>query len=110
MMIIFLLPDQNFSMAPELPLISEAVHVFTFFILTWFLVRDRLKALSTSKPGLKLYLFALLSGMIFGVLIEILQHLSGMGRTAEFLDVIYDTAGCLLSMSFLLVFHRLKKT
>ena len=42
-------------------------------------------------------------------IIEFLQKISGFGRTAEFLDLVYDMAGCLIIVIFLIIYGSIRR-
>jgi hypothetical protein len=48
-------------------------------------------------------------GLIFGVLIEILQDVSGLGRTAEIRDILADLAGIIFATGVLFLLSKRKQ-
>jgi len=108
MLVVFLLPANNLSSAPSLPGLSESVHIFTFALLAWFLVRVQAKKKNESRASKINYVITLILGLFFGVFIELLQEVSNLGRTAEIKDVLFDLAGILLSFGILTILSRIK--
>jgi len=106
MLFVFLLPANNLSKAPAVPGISQLVHIVLFFVFTWLLVKDLIKSGLQKRPVVKTYLKALFFSLFFGTVIEILQNVSGFGRSAEFLDLVYDVCGSILSIMLLLFYFR----
>ena len=110
MLIIFLFPADNLSKAPSIPALSEMVHIFMFAVFTWFFVRDRFVASSLNRPLRQNYISAIIFSLLFGVTIELLQYLSGLGRTAEFFDIVFDLAGSLLSTGLIILFFSIRRS
>lgn len=109
MLLIFLMPSDSIAKAPSLPFISEFVHIIMFAIFYWLLIYDHLKSKNNSSPERKHLIIACIAGVSFGILIEILQEITGLGRKAEGRDIIYDTAGILLALGIIILFNRNKK-
>ena len=106
MLIIFLLPANNLSKAPSVSGLSEFIHMFMFAVLTWSIIRERQVRASVKIPGSQVYISAIIFSLLFGVAIELLQKLSGFGRTAELKDVVFDLAGSLIAVGFILLYFR----
>jgi len=106
MLVLFLLPSNNLSGAPSAPFLAESAHIVLFAVFTWFLVREQVKRKNGSKPGKNNYVIALILGLFFGILIEFLQEVSNLGRTAEIKDVLFDLCGILLSFAMLIFIFR----
>ena len=108
MLVVFLLPANNLSKAPSAPFLSESVHIFMFAALIWFFVREQIKYNPGNMPVRRIYLLALILGLLFGIFIEFIQEISNLGRTAEIMDVIFDVAGILLSFGILQLASQIK--
>ena len=108
MLILFLVPTNNISRVPSVPGISELIHVFMFALFTWFFLRDRVRIGGLIRPSLNNYIVAILLSFLFGITIELLQKFSGFGRSAEYLDVVYDVSGSLLAAGIIMVYYRIK--
>ena len=106
---VFLLPSDNLSKAPSVPYLAEAVHFIMFSILTWLLYHDMLRNRAGIISFGKHSLIALCVGLTFGIVIEILQELSGLGRKAEFKDVLFDLGGIIASIGILWLLFLLKQ-
>ena len=106
MLIIFLLPADNLSKAPSVPGLSEMIHIFMFAVLTLVFIREQFMAASLNRPVRSNYISAIIFSLIFGVTIELIQKLSGLGRTAELMDIVFDLAGSLLSVGFIILYFR----
>ncbi len=109
MVIVFLMPSNNLSNAPSIPCLSEAVHIFMFAVLAWFLVRNQQKSNASKKPVKRFYFVAIMLSFFFGILIEILQEITGLGRKAELKDVLFDLLGILISIGTVLILSRIKE-
>ena len=109
MIVVFLLPADNLSKAPSIPFFPVLVHVFLFFVFTWFYTRDQLKHKSMNRPSINIYVIAALLSFLFGALIEILQEASGLGRNAEFIDVVCDIGGSLLSIQVIILLNWVRR-
>jgi hypothetical protein len=110
MLILFLLPAEEFSRAPSIPYVSQFFHIVLFAGFTLFLVWDRLRIKFLVKPSLNVYLMAIGLSILFGSIVELLQVISGAGRNAEFLDVLFDLTGSLLSTGIIALFFCLRRS
>ena len=110
MLILFLLPADNFSKTPSFPGLSESIHAFMFAVFTFLLVYEQLKAGTLNYPVRRNYITAILLSIPFGITIELLQKISGFGRAAEFLDFVYDLAGCLIALIFIRFYISLRRS
>jgi VanZ family protein len=109
MLILFLLPSEELSRVPSIPFASRAFHIILFAGFTLFLVWDQLRIKSIAKPSPDIYLMAIGLSVLFGSIIEFLQAICGFGRSAEFLDVVFDLTGSLLSAGMIALFFRLRR-
>ena len=105
MLFVFLLPADNISIAPPVPHISELVHIFSFLLFTGLFIIENVRRKELCRPTPRIYFTVLLLGILFGSVIEILQWASGLGRNAEFLDLLLDIAGCLLAILIMVAFY-----
>jgi uncharacterized membrane protein len=88
-------PDLSFW---KLLQFDSAAHAFVFMAFT-FLWSVALKKQSDSAFIKKNALFiAVISGILYGILIEILQYLVFVRRSAEVSDMISDAFGCILGL------------
>lgn len=106
MLFVFLLPANSLSKAPAVPGLSQLIHITLFSVFTWLLVKDQVKTGLIKNPVAKTYLIALSFSLLFGAVIEILQNVSGFGRSAELLDLVYDFSGSVLSIIVLIFYFR----
>jgi VanZ family protein len=86
----------------EIPNLDKYVHVFFHFVFTfvWFLFfRKQLITEKIIKPLVYSFLFS----FTFGITIEILQQTITTTRNADIFDVIANSTGALLSVSFILI-------
>jgi VanZ family protein len=109
MLILFLLPSDNISKAPSIPYLAEAAHFILFSIFSWLLYHDFLKHRTKKVSFGKSCLFVLLGGLIFGILIEIIQEISGLGRKAEIGDIMVDLIGIISAIGVLWFLSRRKQ-
>lgn len=109
MFVLFLFPVNELSISPPIPIFSEIIHVAMFFFFTLFLVYDQMKIRSYVRPSVNIYIVAVILSFLFGLVIELLQNIPGSGRNAEFLDVIFDLCGSLLSVGIILLFFQLRQ-
>lgn len=83
------------------PLSDKWAHfiVFAGFSFLW---------LSTfRRPRIRQYLIVILSGFLFGYMIELLQlSLTFLGRSYEFMDFIADGLGTLIGSAVFFIFYR----
>lgn len=99
----FCLVESNDIPVVNIPNLDKIVHFFFHFVLTsvWFLFfYNQLK--SIVKPLLISFLFSFL----FGIGIEFLQGLLTATRQADFLDVLANSAGAMLSVFAVLICNK----
>ena len=79
----------------DIPYLDKWVHIGLFFVLAllWSLWMNRPAA---HRPGSKLLLFFLL--LVYGMVIEYIQHAMLPTRTADAWDIAANTVGILLGM------------
>jgi hypothetical protein len=106
MMVAFLLPADEISKASGLPVPARFVHFFLFAVFSGVYIFERTRIHPDRKADLKVYFHSVVFCLVLGTTTEILQQISGLGRTAEFLDVVYDFLGGLFSAFFLFILHR----
>jgi len=84
---------------------DKAVHFFMF--LAWTLLFGIYRFVQTKKrPNLW---FVLLAALIFGLVIEILQFLLPINRSAELYDFLADTAGSITAIAIIYAIFRPSK-
>ncbi len=92
-----LLPSS--SMPPSLSIwdflsFDTVAHAFMFAILTFLMIVGMSKQYTYTKLRHTAIRFSLITSALFGILIELVQHLAGAGRQGDIFDVISDTIGC----------------
>ena len=89
----------------EISNLDKYVHVFFHFVFTfvWYLFfRKQLITEKNVKPLLYSFLFS----FTFGITIEILQQTITTTRNADIFDVIANSTGALLSISFIVISNK----
>jgi VanZ family protein len=90
----------------NIPNKDKIVHFVFYFVLTLLLSKDyRVKSISTEKA----WLYAFVTAVSYGVVIEIFQGLFTAERSAEVLDVVANTSGSALAIFTLWLFGKRKK-
>ncbi|MBI2730742.1 MAG: VanZ family protein [Sphingobacteriales bacterium] len=86
--------------------LDKWIHLFLFsvFIITWSLAWQKLPMPQQRKIALKLFL----SGILFGVIMEVVQHYWVPGRSFEIKDILSDAFGCFIG--WLVVTNHLKRS
>lgn len=85
----------------NIPYLDKLVHAGMYFTLMISLfVESRERTMHLSK----LSLLALVP-FIYGIAMEILQHLMAVGRTASFYDALFNTAGIIIALVFIIAFR-----
>jgi len=102
------MPANNLSGAPPLPFLSESVHIIMFAVLAWLLIRDQKKSSKDISSVKRIYIMAIVTSLFCGILIEFLQEVTGLGRKAEFKDVLFDLCGILISIGVIIILSRKK--
>ena len=76
--------------------LDKWIHIFLFacFVLFWSLAFTHQSILQRKKTLIKL----LLVGVLFGVMMEVVQHFWVKGRSFELKDILADSLGCLLGL------------
>lgn len=109
LLVIFLMPSDNLEKAPQVKGLSGFVHLFSFAVFTWFFLLERTRKAGKFNASFSDLILAAAFALCFGFGIEILQKVSGFGRTAEFKDVVLDFSGILLAVFFFRLFRRREK-
>jgi VanZ family protein len=79
---------------------DKVVHIVLFFMLCFLFAHPfRKSALSTGRRK-NYFLLVLLSGVVYGTLMEFVQKHWIPNRSFELADIFADTAGCLLAYFF----------
>lgn len=85
----------------NIPYLDKLVHAGMYFVLMISLfVESREKNMHFRK----LSLMALIP-FLYGVAMEILQHLLTSDRTASFFDALFNTAGIMIAVIFIIAFR-----
>jgi VanZ family protein len=87
------------------PGMDKAVHVFLYFIFTILLVKGFRQQSSFRKLQKHFFIFAIATGIAYGLLIEIFQQTLLVGRSAEINDVLANTGGTALGIIYSLLFR-----
>jgi VanZ family protein len=86
-------PDLSFW---KLLQFDSAAHAFVFVVYTFLWAVGLSKQRNSDFLCRNALLAAALSGVVYGVLIEIMQYYIFVRRSAEFSDMVSDATGCLL--------------
>jgi len=94
--ILTLMPPENLG-GSKLFQYDKLGHFFIFFIWTFLFALS----VATFKNRKTPLFIIFLAGSFFGISIEILQHLTPFGRSANFIDAVADIAGSLAAVLLL---------
>jgi VanZ family protein len=102
-MLIFLLSGLSGDTMKEIPLITikniDKVGHFTFyFIFTFLILNGYVNFSSSEKPVFKAYILTILLVMMYGGMLEIMQHYIFIHRTADWFDFAANTFGGLTAI------------
>ena len=78
----------------NIPFLDKIVHFGMYFVLMSVMIFENRKTL---KSTLHLFLIALIP-LFYGILMEILQLILTVSRSGSFYDVIFNSAGILVSL------------
>lgn len=78
---------------PLFPGADKVVHLLMFAFLTCIVLLETMKHSSWKPLSLVKIAFIAFGCAIFGFVIELVQHLMGLGRSFEVLDILADSAG-----------------
>jgi VanZ family protein len=94
--------DTSFSNPIKIPYKDKMIHfVFYFlFVILWN------KAINRSPFSLKKNLQILIIAIIYGIILEFLQHFCTQKRTGDFFDAVANSLGAL--MGFVILFRKNK--
>jgi glycopeptide antibiotics resistance protein len=106
LLVIFLMPSDNLEKAPHVIGLPCFVHFFSFAVFTWLFLLERTRKAGKFNASFRDLILAAAFALCFGLVIEILQKVSGFGRTAEFKDVVLDLSGILLALFFFRLVRR----
>jgi VanZ family protein len=90
-----------------IPNFDKLVHLGMYFCFSFVLIYDLFKA-RTDFSYLKIFLISALSAPFYGGLLEVVQGLLTKTRTADFIDLLFDTIGSVLAVAFWMVFKKPK--
>ncbi len=93
---------------PLFPGADKVVHALMFGGLEFMIFVDRMRSERWKSPSLLFILLTSVVVILFGALIEFLQGAMNIGRSADFLDFIADSAGTLAVALFCLIYRQLK--
>jgi len=94
--VLTLMPPENLG-SSKLFQYDKLGHFFIFFIWTFLFALS----VATFKNRKTPLFIIFLAGSFFGISIEILQHLTPFGRSANFIDAVADIAGSLAAVLLL---------
>jgi VanZ family protein len=72
---------------------DKLVHCFLFFVLCYLLVRGKTKQQGNPSLSTKAILLILSVALLYGIIIELLQHYCTAKRTGDIWDVVADIFG-----------------
>lgn len=87
--------------------LDKIVHLSLYFVFCYLLLKGILTQYHHNKKKL---LFGLLFVVMFGGVMEIMQHYLFIGRNGNILDFFANLVGCLLSYALFLFIQRKKFT
>lgn len=94
--VLTLMPPENLGTS-KLFQYDKLGHFFIFFIWTFLFALS----VATFKNRKTPLFIIFLAGSFFGISIEVLQHLTQFGRSANFIDAVADIAGSLTAVLLL---------
>lgn len=88
---------------------DKAIHAVLFLLLTFIACFDSMRTL---RRGVSLTLISAIvfASAIFGVCIEYIQDLMGLGRTFEWLDMVADAFGSVVGGVLWMLYQSLSKS
>jgi len=89
----------------NIPFADKIIHFFLYFLLVILIL---IGSLRKSKNTLTIYkfLFAFFISLLYGILMEVLQHFVFIMRSADLMDIAANTAGSFIG---LLIFYYIKE-
>lgn len=105
-----LLPTEKLPELPDWELISfsTASHAVVFCILAVLMLRGFSKQVVYPILSKKAFWICLFNSIAFGVMIEFLQTIMGLGRQGDIMDIVSNSIGTVLGIGF--YFLVLKRT
>jgi VanZ family protein len=106
-MYLSLAPSQTFENIPlsKIPQFDKVVHFLMYFGLTFSIIYENRKTLKRTKD---FFLISLIP-LFYGILMEILQGVLTVTRSASFFDAVFDEAGILVCILLWLWIKPFKK-
>ncbi len=103
-LVLMLTPAAEMPRTPEWELLSfdTAAHAAVFFVLVTLAWLAQQPAARTALAGIRL----LVSSIVFGGVIEILQHTMHLGRHGDWTDLLSDAIGAVLALMLLAGWQR----
>jgi glycopeptide antibiotics resistance protein len=89
--ILFVLPGNEFPDETwfEKVYLDKWVHTFFFFVLIYLFY------IPLGDPQTRWLKRITLCGILYGVLIEVIQHYLAVGRSFDIVDIVFDAIGCI---------------
>lgn len=94
------------SLWQDLLSFDKVAHFIVFAVLVFLMIIGMSKQYSYLLLRRKAISFSLITGIIYGVLIEIIQHMIP-GRAFEFSDIIANTIGCFMGVGLFYIVYKL---
>ncbi len=101
-----LMPADDGVEFPRIPHLDKVAH-FTFYFLFTVLFFLTLKyECKCVKKIIYIYVFSFIVAFLLGILIELLQRTITTTRSGEFLDVLFNTFGIVVALSFVKIINK----
>jgi len=88
-----------------IPHFDKIIHVTLFLVLSYFWMRGLSAQNQFKKVQEKAVLTTVISAIIYGVLIEVLQEVMHLGRSFDVLDIVADSVGVMFAFGVFRTVH-----
>lgn len=108
MLVLFLMPAQNIPGSRELPHLDKIAHMAFFMVFTILFMLERLHHNQPKTIAPLHILGTFLLVLFFAVMVEVLQEIMNLGRVGDIIDILFDLAGFLLGLFFVLLYSLVR--
>ena len=87
----------------SIPNLDKIIHFIMYFVLTFSLLYKNITKLSKIR---KINIYILIFASLFGILMEILQHVMNLGRDANFYDFLANESGIFICFLVFILYYN----
>lgn len=101
-----LMPGDEEVELPRVPHLDKVAHFTFYFVFTILFFLTLKYECKCVKKIIYIYIFSFITAFLLGILIELLQIMITTTRSGEFLDVLFNTFGIVVALSFVKIINK----